>query len=245
MSDNLYSRTFGSESPPYTDPPIPLAWKFKLTESELERIKNLVIREFWEQYEKNGIYDLIETKKYLSKERDRLRKEGESSWKEVSHLQRKVMGHGAEEPTNREETTWNVKVEKAGDAHRKADTIGYRLNVLKKLIWKLAVNGKVDFEDIEIPKLNEKKGEGLGAELKSIILSIHIKEDLRNIKYWNRLYMEIKIREGGERGVDGIRKHLDRNLEEGRPDEIGGMAEYAKKWSEDEKIQMLSRRYRV
>ncbi|MCS3662015.1 hypothetical protein [Salinibacter ruber] len=245
MDSNLQARTFGSESPPYDDPQPLLTWTLELSEEELQEIRSSLVEKIMKRYDENGISNLITMSEYLSDERDRLRRLGNEYWNRVSHLQGKVSGGSkTKKPTKEEEKKFDKNVEKAGSMNRKADKIEYKISILKNIIWKISVQGKNKIEN------SEKKEDRTYTEdekkwmcLKYAVVSIHEDEGIENILNWESMYISIKIKEGKFRGIDAIRKQMDRRLDQGRPENLEGMIEYAEKWSEDEEIWELAQRY--
>lgn len=244
--EDPYSKTLGAVSPPYRDPQPPAPWMFSVNKEELREIRTRMIQEFRERYTERSLSELMEIKEYLEKEEQDLRRKGRESWNNARRRRNEIKKGKSNLDTDTEKTLLDQDIEKAGKMHGKADSINYRLNVLKKFLWSICVKGN-------IPKSQEDLGfkgkTGVWERRKSIMIHINEESGINKYEEWVELAEDILAHEGSDRDPGSVRRQIKRKYNKGElegeysngPAEI---AEEVKRWAQNEKLHREAKKYR-
>lgn len=218
-------------------------------------LREVVLKEYAERYEKHGISDLISLRDHLRAVNSKLRSRARKAWDESKRMEDQItedIGDGQARrrkpaPSAKEEDINRHKeyINKAAKLYSKAEVVQYRLDVLKKYIWENSVRGKWLHESlVSVDKKDDEERKESNLVLKRKAAICMFSEIYNPRKFASKKKIFEKIKEdniGSSIGAidvdpESLGRYMRENTEAGGKG-IDEFADLIEEWKEAEGVQ--------
>lgn len=253
---DLYDDFFKSADPPSSPGRNVLPGRVPWGKTSADyNLREVVLKEYAERYEKHGISDLLSLRDHLREVHSELHNRAETAWDEFQRVDNKITIEVQDEteirrepdPSAKEED-WNRHEEylnKAADLYSKSKIVQYRLTILEKYIWENSIRGKwLRESSVRVSGKSDGKGEESDLTLKRKATICAFAKARNPRKFVSKKeFFEAVVKSNfgsviGDTNVspESLKRYIRKNTKAAGKN-INELADLIEEWEEDEEVK--------